>query len=360
VPPERTRPSRTRHPGSGGGGPVITAIAGATSDETLRAAFAEVAAERARLQRERRINMLLLGFAMSIPIHIGIVLWLAYTYLPGPGGGAGPPQIVFEMGSVPGEDLGGAPPSDTDALVDEAAVDAATSIGESAASADLAASSPAIGGESGGGGGGGLDAAGGGSAGGGGFGGGGSGSGLGPGGGGGGTSFFGVGGRGTRFAYIVDVSGSMSNGSRFPVAMEELKRSIGALPDYASFCVYLYSDRAIAPAFQETYLRAMPSSVARMRRWLDEQGPMGGTQPGEAFDRALALTPPPDLIFFMTDGEIPEVIPDWLSQRNGANGRKRVVIHCIAFSDEAGQESLRRIARESEGTFRFVPVQGGP
>jgi hypothetical protein len=88
---------------------------------------------------------------------------------------------------------------------------------------------------------------------------------------------------------------------------------------------------------------------------------MGGTEPGGAFVLAFQLNPPPDVIFFLTDGEIPERTADEVLGLNSQQKRK-VVVHTVAFSADASQDQMRRIARESEGTFRFVPVSnaGGP
>ncbi|MFO0828345.1 MAG: hypothetical protein U0572_09355 [Phycisphaerales bacterium] len=321
----------------------------ADAADRLRAELEALHEERLRLLRQRRVHLTLLGLAISLPIHILLILWLATIYLPGPIA-ASPPGTVFELGVLNDERLAEGLSTSEDLSIADSAAAAASD-----ASASLEATQPSVGLDqqrSGA-----LEAAGGGPVGAGAPGG---GTGLGPGGGGGGTSFFGVGGRGTRFAYIVDVSGSMSTGARMQVSMDELKRSISALPDFASFAVYLYSDHTIEPPTQDGYSRAMPSNVARLRRWLDEQGPMGGTDPGPAFERALTLNPPPDIIFFLTDGEIPPHMPEYLASRNGGNGKRKVVIHCIAFSSDAGQETLRRIARENEGTFRFVPVAGLP
>lgn len=317
-----------------------------TADE-VRETIARLHTERVRLLRERRVQLTLLGLAISLPIHILLIIWLASVYLPGPSA-ASLPDVTFELGVLNDEELAESPT----ATEEIALVDSAAASSESVAA--LEATQPSVGLEnlrSGA-----FEAAGGAPIGEGAPGGG----GLGPGGGAGGASFFGVGGRGTRFAYVVDISGSMSTGTRMQVAMDELKRSIGALPDFASFAVFLYSDRATIPEFQENYLRAMPSNVSRIRRWIDLQSPMGGTDPGMAFEQVFALNPPPDMVFFMTDGEIPLQVPTYLAARNGVNGRRKIVIHCIAFSGEAGQDTLRRVARENEGTFRFVPVTGGP
>lgn len=354
--PVQTTSSNSNAPSSAADLRTLRARGGRQAIQTLQATIERLHAERMKLLRQRRLHLALLGFALSVPFHLILIIWFASTYLHGPagyGGGDGPVTTI-ELGVLSGEALADEGPSAEDFAVADGLGETDTSAGP----VSLEAGAPAIGLDMGGTGS--LDAQGGGPVGvGGPSGQGGSGLGPGGGGGGGGASFFGLGGRGSRFVYIVDISGSMANGARFQVAMDELRRSITALPDFANFAVYLFSDAAYAPPFQETYLKAMPSNVARVKKWLDTTSPMGGTEPSDAFQRSLALSPLPDVIFFLTDGEIPEHIPDYLSQRNGASGKKRVVIHCIAFSNDAGQDSLRRIARDSEGTFRFVPV-GGP
>jgi hypothetical protein len=171
-----------------------------------------------------------------------------------------------------------------------------------------------------------------------------------------GTSFFGVGSRGTRFAYIVDKSGSMEASRRMWTAVRELKRSIGALPDYTYVHVVMYDDSPHGPPFQEGWLRATKGNVGRLERWLDQISPAGGTQPFGGFAAVFSLDVTPDVIFFMTDGEIPE---DTVTQLAALNSRgKRVVIHCVAFGDPASQQQLKQIAAESGGQYRFVPMEG--
>ena len=91
--------------------------------------------------------------------------------------------------------------------------------------------------------------------------------------------------------------------------------------------------------------------------WLDQIGPGGGTFPVPAFEMAYRLSVRPDAIFFMTDGLLPQETVPAVSLLN--DGGKRVQINCIAFGSEAGQGPLRRLALESDGIFRFVPVGGG-
>ncbi len=182
------------------------------------------------------------------------------------------------------------------------------------------------------------------------------------GGGGGGTTFFGVSSQGSRFAYIVDVSGSMdqtqSTGQerKIDVAKRELARSIEMLPDYTHFYVLFFSSQVFAPPGQRGWTRARPRTVSRMIRSLDEIGAGGGTQPGPAFAEAFRITPRPEVFFFLTDGQIPSETVDAVAGLN--NRGRRVVVNTIAFGDPASQELLREIARSSGGVYRFVRSLG--
>jgi hypothetical protein len=171
--------------------------------------------------------------------------------------------------------------------------------------------------------------------------------------GGAGTSFFGISSKGTRFAYIVDKSGSMSQERRMQTAMRELMRSIEVLPDFAKFHVVLFSSASITPPFQKGWSRARPSTVGRYRHWLEEMGPSGGTNPRDAFEQVFALDARPDVIFFMTDGQISSMGADYVASLN-AQG-KRVTINTVAFGHPSSQELLRQIARDAGGVYRFVP-----
>ncbi len=174
--------------------------------------------------------------------------------------------------------------------------------------------------------------------------------------GGAGTSYFGVAARGTRFAYIVDRSGSMMHNERMRIATEELIRSIEALPDYAYFSIFMFSSGPLAaPPSQRGWLQARRSNVLQVSRWLRGVEPTGGTIPAPAFHYVFSMDVRPDVIFFMTDGVI---APAHLSAEElaGFNKQgKRVVINTIAFGDDGSEELLRQIARDSGGQYRYVP-----
>ena len=141
-----------------------------------------------------------------------------------------------------------------------------------------------------------------------------------------------------------------------PAAMEELKRSLKSLPDYAAFAVVLYSSDPVVPVFQKGWLRASRSNLSRISAWIDGLQPGGGTFPLPAFDLVFRQDVRPDVIFFLTDGLIPRETPAAVRALNESGSGRVAVINCIAFGSGAGQEPMRQIAAESDGMFRFVPT----
>jgi len=178
------------------------------------------------------------------------------------------------------------------------------------------------------------------------------GMGIGAGGGGGAASFFGVEARGSRFAYIVDVSGSM-RGEKLAALKSELGESIKAMLDHMSFVVICFQSDAV-PLGDRT--RWMDGTEAG-KRWAMEKiaavESAGGTEPWPGFEIVLGLKPAPDAIYFMTDGHFNEIVADQIAVKN--SGNRKVPIHCITFVDTAAEELMRRIAADSGGTYAHVP-----
>ena len=89
-------------------------------------------------------------------------------------------------------------------------------------------------------------------------------------------------------------------------------------------------------------------------------GADGGTNPLPAFTRVFGLKERPDVIFFLTDGEITSnsMRPENVAALN--NRGLRTVINTIAFGDNSSQDLLMQIAMESGGVYRFVQSGGRP
>jgi len=314
------------------------------SPESLRLATRALAEEQRRARGERLRQTILIGFAVSLPFHAILLAWLGAIVLQRPVPGDGAP-VSISLAPFVDEQLSEFQDRLPDAELSLSTDDAATSEALSAVdSAAPAAPTLAVGSAG--------DLALGGGAG--------DGSGLGSdglGGGAGGAGFFGVTSRGNRFAYIVDISGSMSEENRWPVTVTELMRSLEALPDHAYFHVVFFSSTAYRAPWQEQWIRAQRNNVTRMRRWVNEQSPGGGTFPVPAFAMIFALDVKPDVIFFMTDGIIPTDTPEAVARMNSQAGGRRVVINTIALGEQFGHDLLIRIAEQSNGTFRYVPTR---
>jgi len=173
----------------------------------------------------------------------------------------------------------------------------------------------------------------------------------GAGGGGGGDEtpeFMGVKGRGKRVVYVIDRSGSMMANDRLKHACYELKRSIRSLPEDGWFFVIFFDTESL-PMPAEKLVRASRQNIDRYSRWIDQQGPGGGTDPSDAMEHALALGP--DTVFLMSDGIFPEIVAGHIRAANTRNAS----VCTVAFHDPIGEPLLKRIAQENEGSFRFVP-----
>ncbi|MFM9146410.1 MAG: vWA domain-containing protein [Phycisphaerales bacterium] len=266
------------------------------------------------------VKWLLLGLALSLPIHASFLVWMALTRVSRHESqrvGA----VAIETAILP-EDGTGEPSGDVAAGQTEVPDGPEAKSETVTPPAETVSIDPLAGGEA---------------------------TGPGLGGGAGGTSFFGGGGRGNRFAYVVDKSGSMTG--RIVEAKEQLLASIAALPDYASVYVVFY-DSAEPLVFSDRWERVRSGTMQRLRAWLRTVGPSGGTEPVPAFRRVFALDVRPDVVFFLSDGEIPR---ESVEDIRGMNARgRRVTINAIAFGDEAGSAQLRQVAQEAGGEFRQV------
>jgi hypothetical protein len=167
-----------------------------------------------------------------------------------------------------------------------------------------------------------------------------------------GAGFFGSKGAGKSFVYVVDCSGSMY-GHRFDRAKRELVVSINKLKPEQKFYVYFFNDRTFPlfdPKPASGMLPATKDNRDRASRWIRTRQPESTTNPTLALKQALEMKP--EVIFLLTDGELDE--PAEVRQMIQKNNKSNVVIHTIAFDNEEATATLEAIAKENNGTFRFV------
>jgi len=182
------------------------------------------------------------------------------------------------------------------------------------------------------------------------------GAGLGANVGGGGASFFGVEAQGSRFAYIVDISGSMA-GEKIAALRSELTRSIDGLLEHSSFAVIFYSGASRILGGRPRWMRASQRYKTLADREIRAISEGGGTNPLPAFEIVFSLRPRPDAIYFMTDGLFPSSVAAYVAQMNETGGR-RTPIHCISFVSRESERLLQSIAEQSGGTYTHIPRPG--
>jgi Mg-chelatase subunit ChlD len=170
------------------------------------------------------------------------------------------------------------------------------------------------------------------------------------------ASFFGVEARGSRFVYIIDTSGSMRS-NRLAALKIALTDSINALVDQARFAIVQYNSQAESLNGADWWEGESDDkadaldAIARL-----EAGQ--ATEPIPAFRIAFELTPPPDAIYFMTDGRFsPNTENEILGsiRRLMRQSNTRPTIHTISFVDKDAEDLLRRIARMTGGSYTHVP-----
>jgi hypothetical protein len=176
------------------------------------------------------------------------------------------------------------------------------------------------------------------------------GGGLGGSGGSGGTSFFGVEARGSRFAYVVDVSGSMT-GPRIANLKEQLVKSINALAENFSYSVLAFSSGATPLGGRRAWTFADDKGKKWGRGEIYRLEANGETNPETAFKIVWELKPRPDAIYFLTDGEFKPEDADLIILQDR---EFRIPIHCICLESNEGEDLMKRIARESGGTYTYI------
>lgn len=178
-------------------------------------------------------------------------------------------------------------------------------------------------------------------------------------GGGGSTRFFGTSAQGSKFVYVIDSSGSMSNHNAIGVARAELMTSIQKLSSDKQFAIIFY-DTHIHPMLDAQgrlkYLTATEINRTMARKFINSVQPDGGTDHLAPLKEALQLAP--DAIFFLTDAEEPQLTAGELNQVSQLNKGKSQ-IHTIEFGkgpELSVDNFLKKLARMSGGSHRYWDV----
>ena len=173
------------------------------------------------------------------------------------------------------------------------------------------------------------------------------------------TTFMNIVGNGRRFAYVIDISASMSSEGRLDLAKSQLKGSLRLLQANQKFQVLFYNETT-----DQMKLRKRPAedmyvaTAVQIQLAEDEIGRVvatGGTE--HKFPIIHALTLDPDVVYFLTDGDRPRLTTADLAMIRSQN-RSGAKIHVIEFA--AGPRETRNVswlellASQSGGTYKRI------
>jgi len=175
-----------------------------------------------------------------------------------------------------------------------------------------------------------------------------------------GSTFFGIDVVGKYINFILDYSGSMASNNRGHIMHREMEHAIKALPNGTHISVICFGDKAqfLPLASKRRYIEITDVSRSILIKQIRERQHSEGTHFGPPFTMAFHLTPMPDNIYFMTDGQC--------SRRKGINIITRVgedlsnpffmpVINVIGLDVKGdGIKHLSDIAEYGNGKVIFI------
>ena len=168
-------------------------------------------------------------------------------------------------------------------------------------------------------------------------------------------------GEGYKFVYVFDRSGSMggSGYNALNLAKTELLASLQSLGDLHQFQIIFYNEHpSLFPGAGQSGRLVFANAANKVQATKFVRGITadGGTQHEDALLMALNLRP--DVIFFLTDADRPELNPGQL-QKIAARNRGGAVINAIEFGigPSLGDENfLMRLARQNGGSYSYVDI----
>ena len=164
------------------------------------------------------------------------------------------------------------------------------------------------------------------------------------------VTFFGKDVQANSVAFVIDASKSMS-GLRFQRARTELVNALSKLQPNQRFFVVFYTNETYPMFFPDNTIELIPAdprNLGRVYNWIGQSQVQGGTQPQLAM--ALTLKLKPDVVFFLSDGDIPTETQGVVRYHNDGSA-----VHTITFGSDVGSRIMRQIALKNGGEYRFIP-----
>lgn len=171
------------------------------------------------------------------------------------------------------------------------------------------------------------------------------------------VSLFGSGGApGHHFVFVIDRSKSMGGQGlgALNAARDELYRQLQLLKENHKFQIVAYHHKTVMLG-RRALVEASEENVNRVPEYFAGLAAFGGTDHEVALHAAIGLEP--DVIFLLTDGDLPELNQVQLQDiQRRCEGKTS--IHCIQFGAGSAEESrfMVNLARMNRGAFHYVDM----
>jgi len=193
----------------------------------------------------------------------------------------------------------------------------------------------------------------------------------------------------SRIAYVLDFSVTMA-GEKDKLMRSELAKALTALPTttrYSVICfsgpvwlpgdevsggtvksrgkTYQWDSRSMwewthrGPLMDAPWHDAKPSEVKRTLSLVDDVKTIGGTDWEAPLEMAISMDPPPEVVFFMTDGVMEKRDMMRLTRGIAAKAKTRnVVINTVSMMEPGAEEPMADLAKRTGGSFTIVGKDG--
>jgi hypothetical protein len=180
-----------------------------------------------------------------------------------------------------------------------------------------------------------------------------------------GTEFFGTKAVGNTFVYVVDCSPSMLRDGAFDEAKREILRSLQSMKPKQRFHIAFFGKEIDPLTFrgsppEEKPVSANAENLAKTMEWIERVAiQKDGRPPIDALRAAIAMQP--DGIFLLFDGDTK--VKDWTTKIRELNrsddllsdGLPVAPIHVVHFFRDEYASEMETLAKENQGTYRFIP-----
>jgi hypothetical protein len=106
------------------------------------------------------------------------------------------------------------------------------------------------------------------------------------------------------------------------------------------------------------WISANAFAIAKSKKIVRETKLVWGTQWSNPLEMALSMEPPPQVIYFMTDGSAGPNSKDTARDIGMKAKRKGITINCIAMMDPKARDAMGDLAKRTGGQFTMV-TEGG-